>query len=85
MVKNKRKGCYMDMAKNGERQCLLINSEKLGNAEASELWAGDKLRSTESTVRKAVERLDAINTSSLMLIGMNLTTLATKASHRPKL
>jgi hypothetical protein len=37
MVKNKRKGCYMDMAKNGESQCLLTNSAKQGNDEAHAL------------------------------------------------
>jgi hypothetical protein len=35
MVKNKRKGCYMSMAKNGDMQCLLTSFEKLGKEEAS--------------------------------------------------
>jgi hypothetical protein len=70
----------MDMAKNGERQCLLINSEKRGSDEATALWAGDKLGSIENTVRKVAEKLGGINTCSLMSIDMNPTTSATKAS-----
>jgi hypothetical protein len=66
MVKNKRKTCYMDMAKKGESLCLLTNSEKLGNDGASERWAGDKLGSIGSIVRKAVEKLDGTSISSLM-------------------
>jgi hypothetical protein len=52
--------------KKGESQCLLTNSEKLGNDGASELWAGDKLGSIGSIVRKAVEKLGGTNIYSLM-------------------
>jgi len=63
MVKNKRKGCYMSMAKIGDKTCLLTSYVKQERKEAPEPWAGDKLDSTESTVRREAEKSDATNTS----------------------
>jgi len=62
MVKDKRKGCHMSMAKIGDQACLLINCGRQEREEAPEQWGGGRLDNTGSTVRRAVERLEDTNT-----------------------